>query len=55
MKEIEATVCYPLVIKIQTNLTDDDDIDELILNEADKIFNTSTIKPFISDKIEIIK
>ena len=26
MKEIEATVCYPLVIKIQTDLMDDDDI-----------------------------
>lgn len=51
-KTVEATVCYPICVKITTNITDDDIIDNILLNEAEKILNTSTIKPVITDKIE---
>lgn len=58
LKKIVATVCYPIHIEQEFDIREDYDndneehcseIEELVLKEADKIFNSSSIKPTIHE------
>ena len=50
MKKITATVVYPVYvqIEIQENASIEE-VEELILDEAERLFNTSTVEPLIQD------
>ncbi len=62
MKQITATIMYPVTISmvIDENRLDDDDyiekIKDLLIEQADYVLQTSTIRPFIHycDAAELI-
>ena len=54
MKVFLATISYQVVVTIETDETDESKINEILLNESEHILNTSTIKPIILNKTEIL-
>ena len=50
MKTVTATVIYPVYVSVEVDeLENEDDIQERIVNKADKDFEVSTIKPIIHE------
>ena len=54
MKVFLATISYHVIVTVETDETDENKINEMLLDEGDRILNTNTIKPIILNKTEII-